>query len=62
MTGTGVLYLHERVPQIGTVLTTHATVVGRSIAGNGWPLYDKLQEYNGDQVAKDFNVLAKQSP
>lgn len=61
MTGTGVLYLHERVPQIGTVLTTHATVVGRSIAGNGWPLYDKLLEYNGDQVAKDFNVLAKQS-
>ncbi len=61
MTGTGVLYLHENVPQIGTVLTTHATVVGRSIAGNGLPLYAKLKQYNGDQIAKDFNVLAKQS-
>jgi len=61
MTGSGVLYLHEHVPQIGTVLTTHATVVGRSIAGNGLPLYGKLSQYNGDQIAKDFNVLAKQS-
>lgn len=61
MTGNGVLYLHENVPQIGTVLTTHATVVGRSIAGNGLPLYDRLSQYNGDQIAKDFNVLAKQS-
>lgn len=61
MTGTGVLYLNESVPQIGTVFTTHATVVGRCIAGNGLPLYDKLSMYNGDQMARDFNVLAKQS-
>src|ERR1051325_8076339 len=46
MTGSGVLYLHENVPQIGTVLTAHATVGGRSIAGNGLPLYDNLTPYN----------------
>ena len=31
----GVLYLKESAPQIGTAFTTHATVLGRSIAGNG---------------------------
>jgi len=61
MMGAGVLYVNENVPQIGTIFTTHATVVGRCIAGNGLPLYGKLPLYNGDLMAKDFNVLAKQS-
>ncbi|GIV35123.1 MAG: hypothetical protein KatS3mg031_2658 [Chitinophagales bacterium] len=61
MTGAGALYLHEFAPQIGTVFTTHATVLGRSIAGNGLPLYDKLSQYNADQMARQFNVVAKQS-
>ncbi len=61
MMGCGVLYLNENVPQIGTVFTTHATVIGRSIAGNGLPLYEKLSTYNAEQLAKDFNVLSKLS-
>ena len=39
MTGTGFLYLKENTPQVGTLFTTHATVLGRAIAGNGQPLY-----------------------
>ena len=35
MTGTGALYLKQHVPQVGTVFTSHATVLGRSVAGNG---------------------------
>ncbi|HTL83018.1 MAG TPA: alpha-glucan family phosphorylase [Bacteroidia bacterium] len=61
MTGAGLLYLEEHVPQIGTVFTTHATVVGRSIAGNGLPLYSKFNSYNGDQEARAFNVVSKHS-
>jgi len=61
ITGVGLLYLNEHVPQIGTVFTTHATVVGRSIAGNGLPLYSKFDSYNADQEARRFNVTAKHS-
>jgi len=61
MTGTGLLYLKNKVPQVGTVFTTHATVLGRSIAGNGLPLYRDLDTYHPDIIAKQFGVVAKQS-
>ncbi|NJO68611.1 MAG: alpha-glucan family phosphorylase, partial [Bacteroidetes bacterium] len=61
MTGSGLLYLKSHLPQIGTVFTTHATIVGRSIAGNLQPLYGKLPQYSGDVKAVEFNVIAKQS-
>lgn len=61
MTGGGILYLNDRVPQIGTVFTTHATVVGRCIAGNNLPLYSRFDEYNGDAMAQRFHVMAKHS-
>jgi len=61
MTGGGVLYLNDRIPQIGTIFTTHATVVGRCIAGNNLPLYSKFEEYNGDAMATRFHVMAKHS-
>lgn len=61
MTGTGILYLKKFVPQIGTVFTTHATVLGRCIAGNGLPLYNNLSTYNADIIAKEFGVVSKYS-
>ncbi len=59
MTGTGILYLKEKVPQIGTVFTTHATVLGRSIAGNKLSLYSNLENYHPEQTARDFKVESK---
>ncbi|MCX6257784.1 MAG: alpha-glucan family phosphorylase [Bacteroidia bacterium] len=61
MTGTGVLYLREYAPQIATAFTTHATVIGRALAGNGYPLYQNLAEYSGDEKALEFNVVSKHS-
>ena len=61
MTGAGALYLKDSVPQIGTMFTTHATTVGRSLAGNGIPLYDNLYGFDGDGKAKELNVLSKHS-
>ena len=61
MTGTGILYLENTVPDIATVFTTHATVTGRALCGGGLPFYSKFETYNGDQVAKDFSVLSKHS-
>lgn len=61
MTGSGLLHLKSNVPQVATVFTTHATVLGRSIAGNGFPLYDQMEKYNPDIKAREFNVVSKQS-
>ena len=61
MTGMGALYLQKAVPQIATIFTTHATSIGRSIAGNNKPLYDYLFAYNGDQMAQELNMQSKHS-
>lgn len=60
-TGMGLLYLKWKVPAIATVFTTHATSIGRSICGNGKPLYDYLKGYNGDQMARELNMESKHS-
>ncbi len=61
MTCMGALYIQKAVPQIATIFTTHATSIGRSIAGNGKPLYDYLWAYNGTQMSKELNIEAKHS-
>jgi phosphorylase/glycogen(starch) synthase len=61
MTGTGVLYLKKNAPWIATSFTSHATVLGRCIAGNNRPLYGGMINYVPAQVAREFNVIAKQS-
>ncbi len=61
MTGMAVLYLQYYVPSIASLFTTHATTIGRSIAGNNKPLYDYMAGYNGDQMATELNVEAKHS-
>ena len=61
MTGLGLLYLNNKVPNIATLFTTHATSIGRSIAGNNKPLYDYLFAYNGDQMACELNMQSKHS-
>ena len=61
MTGLGLLYINYHLPQIATIFTTHATSIGRSIAGNNKPLYDYLFAYNGDQMSGELNVQSKHS-
>ena len=60
-TGMGLLYLKHFQPAIATLFTTHATSMGRSIAGNNKPLYDYLAGYNGDQMAYELNMVSKHS-
>ena len=61
MTTFGAFYIKKNVPQIATVFTTHATSIGRSIAGNHKPLYNYMNEYNGDQMANELNMVSKHS-
>ncbi|MDE6795031.1 MAG: glycosyltransferase [Muribaculaceae bacterium] len=60
-TAMGLLYLKMTTPEARTVFTTHATSIGRSICGNGKPLYDYFHGYNGDQMAWELNMEAKHS-
>ncbi len=61
MTGLGLLYVHYKLPFVATMFTTHATSIGRSIAGNNKPLYAYLYNYNGDQMAEELNMQSKHS-
>ncbi len=60
-TGMGLLETKLRCPGVATVFTTHATSIGRSICGNGKPLYDYLRAYDGDQMAAELNMQSKHS-
>lgn len=60
-TGATLLLLKKWLPEMASVFTTHATSIGRSICGNGKPLYDYLKGYDGDQMAHELNMVAKHS-
>lgn len=60
-TGMGLLWLKRHMPEAATVFTAHATCIGRSICGNGKPLYDYFEGYYGDQMARELNMESKHS-
>ena len=60
-TGAGLLYLKSETPRVATVFTTHATMVGRCLAGHNLPLYTDITQYDGDECARRFGVVAKHS-
>ena len=61
MCGGGLLYLRRNAPEIGTVFTTHATILGRSMAGSGINVYSGDRKINPEKDAKQFGVQAKYS-
>ncbi len=61
MTGSGMLYLKPRAPEIGTVFTTHATMLGRSLASTGWSPEKGLGGRTSREAAETQNVVAKHS-
>lgn len=65
MSGTGLLYLKDKKVKIGTVFTTHATMLGRSIAGGGGDLLAmadegiRKNEVIDEFEARNYHCLAK---
>ena len=57
-TGAGILHLKKASIPVATAFTTHATMMGRCLAGNNLPLYNDITTYNGDEMARRFNVTA----
>ncbi|MBR5699789.1 MAG: alpha-glucan family phosphorylase [Bacteroidales bacterium] len=60
-TGAGLLYVHRTRIPVATVFTTHATVIGRCLAGHNLPLYDGISTYDADAKASEFGVVARHS-
>ncbi|MFW6013995.1 MAG: glycosyltransferase [Nanoarchaeota archaeon] len=59
MAGLSLLYLNKPELDVKTVFTTHATILGRSIAGAGYDLYNILDEVDSHEMARKLNVLDK---
>lgn len=59
MTGFALLHLKAAGSSVATVFTTHATMLGRAIAGSNEPLYQMLDELNPEEKAKQVMVQDK---
>ncbi|MBS3109956.1 glycosyltransferase [Candidatus Woesearchaeota archaeon] len=55
----GLLYLKAANSKVATVFTTHATMIGRTLASNNVDLYNKFGTLDGDSEAKKFGIQAK---
>ncbi len=59
LSGGALLYLKARAAPIGTVFTTHATMLGRTLTGNGIDLYQEMHNLDSMKQAYHFNVNDK---
>lgn len=60
MLGMGALYIKKQIPAIATLFTTHATSIGRSIAGNNKALYAYMDWIQWrTRWLKELNMEAK---
>jgi phosphorylase/glycogen(starch) synthase len=61
MTGSSLLYLKPRLPSVGTVFTTHATMLGRALSSLGHSPSEGLGDQTPKDLADEHNVAAKHS-
>ncbi len=61
MTAAGMLYIKKQLPAIATVFTTHATMLGRYLAGSGVDIYTNIEDMPPQEMAAKMNITAKHS-
>lgn len=59
LAGAGLLYLKKSNIRVGTVFTTHATMLGRTIAGMGRNLYEELENIDAEAESKSLGIRPK---
>ena len=59
LSGFGLLWLKKKKVNIRTVFTTHATMLGRAIAGSGGDLYSLLENMKPEEEAHKYGVSDK---
>lgn len=52
-----ILDLHKHVPNVRTVFTTHATLLGRYLASNYASFYQNIEKFNWEREASNFGIL-----
>jgi len=57
--GAAILYLKKNNINVPTVFTTHATSLGRTLAGHGIDLYSVLEKINPEEEACKYGTQAK---
>jgi len=59
LSGPALLYLSSTKADLGTVFTTHATSLGRTLAFHSINFYADIQNIEPDKEARKYNVFAK---
>ncbi len=59
LSGAGLLYLKKKNIKVATAFTTHATVLGRTLASSNVDLYNVWDKINPEQEVYKYNVEAK---
>jgi phosphorylase/glycogen(starch) synthase len=59
MAGAGLLGLKKGTPEIGTVFTTHATMLGRTLASSGMDIYAAMEHISPQREASAHHITAK---
>lgn len=59
LSGAGLLYLDSKNSSVRTVFTTHATVLGRTLANNNVDIYSLLDKIDVNKEIYKFNVQGK---
>lgn len=59
LSGAGLLYLKKSGVNMGTVFTTHATTLGRTLSFHEVDFYSVLDKIDPEQKAENYNVKAK---
>ncbi|MFH1510281.1 MAG: glycosyltransferase, partial [Candidatus Woesearchaeota archaeon] len=59
LSGAGLLYLNSKKSGVATVFTTHATMLGRTLASSNVNLYNELETIEADKAAYTHKVAAK---
>lgn len=52
-----IMDLHKHYPNIRTVFTTHATLLGRYLASNYASFYKNIEHFNWEKEARNFGIL-----
>ncbi|MCG6534575.1 MAG: alpha-glucan family phosphorylase, partial [Syntrophales bacterium LBB04] len=61
MCGAGLLAIKQMAPEVGTVFTTHATILGRTLASSGMDIYTNMEKISPLREANAHNITAKYS-
>ncbi|MBS3130848.1 glycogen/starch synthase [Candidatus Woesearchaeota archaeon] len=59
LSGAGLLYLKSRSAKVATVFTTHATILGRTLASSGIDIYNVWDKINPEEEAKKHSIESK---